>query len=89
MAGGGRLYEALRAGTFVLLGPPELTAVAAGWADRVTVASPADADPPTTLVRPDGYVAWATTHSGADHAALVRAALTDWCGAPDAPVAAD
>jgi 2-polyprenyl-6-methoxyphenol hydroxylase-like FAD-dependent oxidoreductase len=93
LAGGGqpasRLYEALRAGTFVLLGPPELATVAAGWADRVTVASPADADRPTTLVRPDGYVAWATGHGGTDHADLVRAALTEWCGAPDGALILD
>jgi hypothetical protein len=49
----------------------------------VTVASPADADQPTTLVRPDGYVAWAAANAGTDHVDLVRAALTEWCGAPD------
>ncbi|MFD5189100.1 FAD-dependent monooxygenase [Streptomyces sp. NPDC058357] len=67
----GRLHQLLRDGTFVLVTPPG-TAVPASptplvhahWrSDRTT----------TLLVRPDGYIAWASDHT--DPAAL-RAALT-------------
>jgi 2-polyprenyl-6-methoxyphenol hydroxylase-like FAD-dependent oxidoreductase len=71
-----RLYEALRAGTFVLLGPAEAAAVAAPWADRVRVVAPADPHAPATLVRPDGYVAWATDQPHADE--IRRALTTCW-----------
>jgi hypothetical protein len=40
-------------------------AVAPGW-------------PAVTLIRPDGYTAWAT--SGADQPDEVRTALHHWCG---------
>ncbi|GAA3094492.1 FAD-dependent monooxygenase [Streptomyces rectiviolaceus] len=67
----GRLYEALREGEFVLIAPQGVEydarrAVAAHWAsDRRT----------TALVRPDGYVAWATEEADAG---AVRAALVEW-----------
>ncbi|MEU7582234.1 FAD-dependent oxidoreductase [Streptomyces sp. NPDC041068] len=67
----GRLYEALRAGEFVLISPEGVKhaagrAVPVHWAsDRRT----------TLLVRPDGYVAWAA--EGAD-AGAVEAALGEW-----------
>lgn len=70
---GGRLYEALRDGHFVLVGDADVT----GWADRVTVAAPAEPTGLLVLVRPDGYVGWA----GTDVAGL-RQALTDLAGAP-------
>ena len=77
---GSRLYEALRGGRFVLLGPDGRArrVEVAGWEDRVRVAVPADATGTTVLVRPDGYVAWATD----DEAPDVRGRLADWCGAP-------
>jgi hypothetical protein len=77
LAGGGRLYEALRDGRFVVVtaGATELTAP---WADRITIATPADPTTPTVLVRPDAYVAWADDHPDSAHMA---AALTTWCGA--------
>ncbi len=67
------LYE-LREGTFVLLVPAGITPAvitpagitpaelqpAAPWADRVRVATPAGPGHPTMLVRPDGYIGWAT-----------------------------
>ncbi|WP_030791013.1 FAD-dependent monooxygenase [Streptomyces sp. NRRL S-920] len=64
----GRLYEALRAGEFVLVAPDGVQheagrAVLAHWlSDRRT----------TLLVRPDGYVAWAAEEADA---AAVAAAL--------------
>jgi 2-polyprenyl-6-methoxyphenol hydroxylase-like FAD-dependent oxidoreductase len=64
--GGGRLYEALRPGRFVLVG-----GAAGGWADRVDAVPAADPGP-AVLVRPDAYVAWA----GADPAGALRR----WCG---------
>jgi 2-polyprenyl-6-methoxyphenol hydroxylase-like FAD-dependent oxidoreductase len=76
-----RLYEALRGGVFVLLGPPRIQPVAGAWAERVYAATPAAQDVPTMLVRPDGYVAWATEQtraSGLDDA--VRQALAVHCG---------
>jgi 2-polyprenyl-6-methoxyphenol hydroxylase-like FAD-dependent oxidoreductase len=67
--GGGRLYEALRSGRFVLVG-----AKAQGWEDRVDAVTPADQGGPTILVRPDAYIAWA----GAEPAGALR----EWCGPP-------
>jgi len=91
LAGGagmpGRLYEALRGERFVLLsstaGGP---AVVGGWAGRVDPATPADPSQALVLVRPDGYIAWASdeTEPGRREAAL-RAALTRWCGPPAGP----
>jgi hypothetical protein len=76
-----RLYELLRGGTFVLLAPGRLRPVAEPWSERVRFSSPAQADTPITLVRPDGYVAWATDQTdpqrGDDE---VRNALAAHCG---------
>ncbi|AEW98011.1 MULTISPECIES: FAD-dependent monooxygenase [Streptomycetaceae] len=76
--GPGRLYEALREGTFVLLGPATRADVAAPWADRVRWVTPAGGAGPVALVRPDGYVAWAASAPFA--AGELRRALTRWCG---------
>jgi hypothetical protein len=75
LAGGGRLYEALRGGQFVLVGDVDVT----GWADRVTVAAPAEPTGVVMLVRPDGYVGWA----GTDVTELHRV-LADLVGPPAA-----
>lgn len=72
LADGRRLYEALRDGHFVLVGDTDAT----GWADRVTMAEPAEPTGQLVLVRPDGYVGWA----GTDPAGL-RQALADLAGA--------
>ncbi|MBT2411951.1 FAD-dependent monooxygenase [Streptomyces sp. ISL-12] len=66
LAGGGRLYEALRGGRFVLISP-DATAPDAmrdgdgrdGRADRLAVERWASGRRTAVLVRPDGYVAWA------------------------------
>ncbi|WP_428954657.1 FAD-dependent monooxygenase [Streptomyces sp. cg35] len=57
LAGGTRLYEALRAGEFVLI-LPEGTAYRS---DGVRVAHWASDRRTALLVRPDGYAAWAST----------------------------
>jgi 2-polyprenyl-6-methoxyphenol hydroxylase-like FAD-dependent oxidoreductase len=77
LSDGTRLYEALGGGRFVLLG----TATVNGWQDRVSAAAPAAATATTTLVRPDGYVAWATDEAEpARRTTALHAALTQWCG---------
>ncbi|MFI7231294.1 FAD-dependent monooxygenase [Nonomuraea angiospora] len=81
----GRLYEALRDGRFVLLSPAEEPAVSLLPA-RVAHATPRSARLPSMLVRPDGYIAWAST--AADPATRVlglRSALARWCGLPPEP----
>lgn len=74
LADGGRLYEALRAGRFVLVGAaaPGIR----GWADRVHAVAAGTGSPTLMLVRPDGYIAW----TGEE--AHLLAALTSWCGEP-------
>jgi 2-polyprenyl-6-methoxyphenol hydroxylase-like FAD-dependent oxidoreductase len=83
-AGETRLYEILRGGRFVLLAPAGTgAAIGRRWTGRVDLATPADAALPMILVRPDGYVAWATDESTpADRDAALRNALTRWCGQP-------
>ncbi|KOU67311.1 FAD-dependent oxidoreductase [Streptomyces sp. MMG1533] len=58
LAGGGRLYEALRGGRFVLITPDAYDGSGARK-DRLAVARWASDRRTTVLVRPDGYVAWA------------------------------
>ncbi|WP_380277699.1 FAD-dependent monooxygenase [Kitasatospora purpeofusca] len=75
-----RLYEALRAGKFVLVSNDEVAA-ADPWADRLVTAAPADPHgklrDTVLLIRPDGYAAWAAVDPGAGE---LRAALTEWLG---------
>ncbi|MEU4547649.1 FAD-dependent oxidoreductase [Nonomuraea dietziae] len=71
----GRVYEVLRAGTFVLLSDK---GVPPPWRNRVRHARPlGSTSPEATLIRPDGYVAWAGDHTG------IEAALVKWCGPTD------
>ncbi len=83
-AGETRLYKTLRGGKFVLLTPAGVgAAIGRRWAGRVDFATPADATLPMMLVRPDGYVAWATDESApASRDAALRTALSRWCGHP-------
>ena len=63
-----------------------VAAVAEGWTGRVPVliATPlgntAGAD--ALLIRPDGFVAWATGPGAAEPAAGLASALTAWFGPP-------
>ncbi len=86
-----RLYEALRGGSFVLLAvaPPPPPSLLTMWPDRVRLETPGPSPARMILVRPDGYVAWATDEQepGSRDAAL-RRALTQWCGAPAGRAAA-
>ncbi|MBA2949269.1 FAD-dependent monooxygenase [Streptomyces himalayensis] len=63
---GGRLYEALRGGKFVLITAADATAIDAGdRKDRLTVTRWTSDRRTTLLVRPDGYVAWASESADA------------------------
>ncbi|WP_328560501.1 FAD-dependent monooxygenase [Streptomyces coelicoflavus] len=89
LAGGGRLYEALRGGRFVLITPdapdapdapapvPQVDGAASGREDRLTVAHWASGRRTTVLVRPDGHVAWAADDADA---ARTGAALAEHVG---------
>ncbi|MEU5598270.1 FAD-dependent monooxygenase [Streptomyces sp. NPDC020298] len=76
LSGGGRLYEALRGGRFVLI-TPEAYEDGPGRADRLAVARWASDRRTALLVRPDGYVAWAADAAGP---AEVEAALAAHMG---------
>jgi 2-polyprenyl-6-methoxyphenol hydroxylase-like FAD-dependent oxidoreductase len=87
---GGRLYEALRTQRFVLVAPaPGWSDVARPWSDRVDTLAGAAADRPLLLVRPDGYVAWASERADAERRpSALTAALQRWCGRPAVEAAA-
>lgn len=83
--GPARLYEALRPGRFVLLTPAAGRPVPAGWSARVDGHRTADSGRPWQLVRPDGYVAWASDESDpARRGPELAEVLTRWCGPADA-----
>jgi 2-polyprenyl-6-methoxyphenol hydroxylase-like FAD-dependent oxidoreductase len=92
LAGGtpSTLYRALRPSRFVLVMPPGASgdaAAAAGWDDRVDLATAGGPTRSIVLVRPDGYIAWAAEDSGpANRATDIRTALTEWCGPAATPV---
>lgn len=80
-----RLYEALRGGRFVLLTGQDHHGLVNPWAGRVDLVTTVDRSHGLTLVRPDGYVAWATdTRPMLRRDAELRAALIAWCGEPGA-----
>ncbi|MFE4536546.1 FAD-dependent oxidoreductase [Streptomyces scopuliridis] len=75
----GRLYEALRAGRFVVVGPrgdERVRSVVPADGPAVYTESARSATR-TLLIRPDGYIAWAADHP--DPTGLSRA-LTEWTG---------
>ncbi|WP_433469100.1 FAD-dependent monooxygenase [Spirillospora sp. CA-128828] len=88
----GRLHELLGDGQFVLVvaaNDPAVTYLATKrWAGRVHCVLAGRATRTTALVRPDGYIAWATDETAPDRrAAAIRDALNQWCGRPaDRPV---
>ncbi|MFJ9029071.1 FAD-dependent oxidoreductase [Streptomyces sp. NPDC102274] len=80
----GRLYEALRAGRFVVVGPrgdERVRSVVPGDGPVLYAESARNATR-TLLIRPDGYIAWAADHP--DPAGL-RHALTEWTGRRTGP----
>jgi 2-polyprenyl-6-methoxyphenol hydroxylase-like FAD-dependent oxidoreductase len=72
---GRRVYEALRAGTFVLVATSDFDAGSAPVVVLRVERRPKS--PAVILVRPDGYVAWASDRTDGDE---IRAALHRWCG---------
>jgi 2-polyprenyl-6-methoxyphenol hydroxylase-like FAD-dependent oxidoreductase len=72
LAGGTRLYEALRAGRFVLVTPSGAAAPPDHRYESVEAAGQGSGR--TLLVRPDGYIAWASDRP--EPAGTIRAALT-------------
>ncbi|MPZ84190.1 MAG: FAD-dependent oxidoreductase [Actinophytocola sp.] len=80
---GSRVAELLRPGRPVLLdlGAGVAAATWTEWADRVdTVVTTADTPVKAVLIRPDGYVAWATNGSTDGGTDGLREALTEWFG---------
>jgi 2-polyprenyl-6-methoxyphenol hydroxylase-like FAD-dependent oxidoreductase len=82
-AGEGRFAELMRTGRPVLLdltGSAAIAEAATGWKDRVDLVTARAAEPgapAAMLVRPDGYVAWATDADSADG---LPEALRTWFG---------
>ena len=74
LAGGGRLYEALRAGRFVLLSADGSAPGDLADSHHLAVRRPAQAGP-TVLVRPDGYVGWAGDRPTVEQ---LRVAVSEW-----------
>lgn len=76
-----RLYQTLRHGKFVLVGPSGLARTAAPWKDRVSLATVPDPDAPVMLVRPDGYLAWIARQAKSERQdSAVGDALAAHCG---------
>ncbi|MFI6047256.1 FAD-dependent monooxygenase [Nocardia sp. NPDC051321] len=82
-----RVAELLRKARPVLLtltDNPAITEVAAGWRDRVDTipATSAKAPADALLIRPDGYVAWASNAPEQSAPDRLHTALTRWFGPP-------
>lgn len=77
-----RLYEALRSGRYVLIGrSADEAGIVNGWTEDVDYAVSAQSPHALLLVRPDGYVAWASDDAdAATRASAARAALAQRCG---------
>ncbi len=75
---GGRLYEVLRSGRFVLLSETDGLDLEP-WTGQIIAVRPSTPgqSPAVQLIRPDGYVAWAASRSDP---AEIEAAIEHWCG---------
>ncbi|WP_415940378.1 FAD-dependent oxidoreductase [Streptomyces sp. 039-1] len=86
---GRRLYEALRTRRFVLVVPAVSAfspAVTEAWSNEVEVVAPAGRTTKVFLVRPDAYIAWATSEPHPQRRVeAIRRALAHWCGASTSP----
>jgi 2-polyprenyl-6-methoxyphenol hydroxylase-like FAD-dependent oxidoreductase len=91
-----RVAELVRPARGVLLdltGPGEVAGAASAWGDRISVVTArclaAGTQPAVAaiLIRPDGYVAWASGPEAPDPAAGLRDALAAWFGADQARAA--
>jgi hypothetical protein len=73
-----RVYEVLRNGRFLLATGPHSDSQVGHWpgVDHVVHSDPSL--PAAVLIRPDGYIAWATRKPPV--ARELSAALTRWCG---------
>ncbi|QRP47665.1 FAD-dependent monooxygenase [Amycolatopsis sp. FDAARGOS 1241] len=80
-------YRAARPVLVDLTADGSVVAAAEPWRDRVdAVATTEDLDATALLIRPDGYVAWASSEAQPDTADLEKA-LQSWFGAPVTTVA--
>jgi len=82
---GGRLFEQLHSGRFVLIDGIGAAASLSGWADRVRIVNATLLDAPAAwvgaalvLCRPDGHLAWLGDRS--TRIDDLRAVLQSWCG---------
>lgn len=75
---GARLYEVMRSGRFVLVTAAGTDAIAVDWPGVDHVVHTDRTLPAAILVRPDGYIAWATRRPPV--AAQLSAVLSRWCG---------
>jgi 2-polyprenyl-6-methoxyphenol hydroxylase-like FAD-dependent oxidoreductase len=85
LSSGGRLYEQLHRGQFVLVDPAGVSSTISGWEDRVHTVTGAVLDAPAAwaesvamLCRPDGHLAWRGERD--TDADTLRAVLQSWCG---------
>ncbi|WP_371500782.1 FAD-dependent monooxygenase [Kitasatospora sp. NBC_00374] len=86
LADGSRLADHFHRGGGLLLRLSPATPEIEGYADRVrtvTASCPDRPGPAALLVRPDGFVVWATDHGGPGDG--LAEALATWFGAPAAP----
>jgi hypothetical protein len=85
LSSGGRIYERLQRGQFVLIDPTGIGSTISGWEDRVQTlqgsvldATAAWAEPTAMLCRPDGHLAWRGKPDS--DAETLRTVLQSWCG---------
>lgn len=85
--GGRRVAELLHEGRPVLLDlcGGDAAVAAAGWSHRVVIVRAVMAEPPAAamLIRPDGYVAWATDEFSPAAEPNLQSSLRRWFGNPD------